>query len=490
MRTAIALALTVAGVGCTPASTEHGAGQNALTACHIEGVGGPAFCTTVRVRESTANDRTIDLRVVVLPAHSQQALADPLVPLAGGPGQGTASLARVMAQRFAPYRDQRDLVLIDQRGTGASNGLWCPPSPTTAGLMGGLFDRARLITCRDALARNADLTQYTTALAVRDYQQVFDQLGYQTVNVVGISYGTRFGLELARQLPQRIRTLTLDAVAPPDFAWPSTGAADADAALRALIDDCGADASCRKSFPRFRQDVDAAFDRLRRGPAQVAVRDPNTGAIEDVRFGESDLAYATRGALYGNEAFSLPASFRRAATGDYAPLAQSYVARGRGLEAQIAFGVHFGVYCAEDLPFVDWGVADRAATGTRLGRYLIDEYRQACELWPRGTIEPGFRAPVSSDVPTLIMSGRRDPVTPPRTGHEAKRTLSRSAMVTWPDGGHGTDGRRSPECRVSIMRQFLQSADPRALTLTCAEDRSNVLPFAVNGATARTPAAQ
>ena len=478
MRIICILAIACVSLRCGSAASETSAGEQAQPApCQVDGVAGPARCATVRVRESAAGDRTIDLRVVILPATGPAAVSDPIVPLAGGPGQGTADLAPMMAQRFAAFRDQRDVVLIDQRGTGTSNGLWCGNAPATAELTGALFDRKRLTACRDQLARSADLTQYTTTMAARDYERVFDQLGYQTVNVIGISYGTRLGLELARQLPARIRTLTLEAVAPPDFAWPSSGARDADAALHAVIDDCNADEECRGHFPRFRQDVDAAFKRLRSDPARVAVRDPNTGHSEEVFFGESDLAYATRGALYGNEALSLPLWFRRAAQGDYAPLAQAYVNRARALEAQIALGVHFGLYCAEDVPFVDWAAAERAADGTRLGRYLIDEYRKICELWPRPAIDAAFRGPVTSDVPALIMSGRRDPVTPPRTGEAVQRTLARSAMVTWPRGGHGTDGQRTADCRLRIMREFLRAASPAGLPTACARSTTNVLPF-------------
>jgi pimeloyl-ACP methyl ester carboxylesterase len=478
MRAFHILAVALATVGCGTASSNAGSTEHDQPApCQVEGVAGPARCATVRVRESATGDRTIDLRVIVLPATSSPAAPDPIVPLAGGPGQGSADLARFMAQRFAAFRDRRDLVLIDQRGTGTSNGLWCGAPPTTAGLMGALFDRARLTECRDQLARNADLTQYTTSIAARDYVGVFDQLGYETVNVIGISYGTRLGLELARLMPQRIRTLTIEAVAPPDFGWPSSGARDADAALDALIDDCRDDAACRRNFPRFRQDVDAAFSRLRSDPLRVPVRDPNSGGVEDVFFGESDLAYATRGALYGNEALALPLWFRRAAEGDYSAFAQAYVTRARTLDAQIAFGVHFGVYCSEDLPFVDWTAAERAAAGTRLGRFLIDEYRKACDVWPRAAIDPAFRAPVKSDVPTLIMSGRRDPVTPPRTGAHVMRSLTRSAMVTWPHGGHGTDGQRSADCRAGIISEFLRAARPDALPIACASSTANLLPF-------------
>src|SRR5688572_3002526 len=384
-RTRYALAalafVTACGAAATQPAPPNRPGQ--VEPCNIAGLG-PARCATVPVRESANSNRMVDLRVVVLPAQTNSPLPDPMLPLAGGPGQGAASLAATFGQRFAPYRDQRDIVLVDQRGTDQSNGLRCDAPIATAALMGTLFDHARVPGCRDDLQRASDLRHYTTVAAARDYEAVLNHLGYREVNIVGISYGSRLGLEIARQLPQRVRTLTIEAVAPPTFAWPSLGAADADKALSTLIDDCAGDTPCRESFPRFRQDVDLAFTRLGLEPAMVAVRDPATGATERVRFGHSDLAYATRGILYGNDALSLPLWFRSAAAGDFNALAQAYVNRARNLGAQISLGVHFGIYCAEDLPFVNWPAAEAAARGTHLGTFLLDQYRRACDVVAAG----------------------------------------------------------------------------------------------------------
>ena len=465
--------MTACGAGATQPAIPGRPGQ--AETCEVAGIG-PARCATVHVRESAGSDRLIDLRVIILPAQTGTPLPDPILPLAGGPGQGAASLAATFGQRFALYRDQRDIILVDQRGTGQSNGLRCEAPLATAELMGTLFDHARLPGCRDDLQRMSDLRHYTTVAAARDYEAVLDHLGYREVNIVGISYGSRLGLEIARQLPQRVRTPTIEAVVPPTFTWPSLGAVDADKALSTLIDDCAGDTPCRESFPRFRQDVDLAFTRLRLEPAMVAVRDPATGATERVRFGHSDLAYAIRGILYGNDALSLPLWFRSAAAGDFTTFAQAYVNRARNLDAQISLGVHFGIYCAEDLPFVNWPAAKAAAQGTRLATFLLDQYRRACDVWPRAQVDVSFREPVHTSTPTLLMAGRRDPVTPPRTAADAVRTLPRSKLVIWPHGAHGTDGLASPQCRASLMRDFLRTADPDALSLECVT-RDQPLPF-------------
>jgi pimeloyl-ACP methyl ester carboxylesterase len=379
-------------------------------------------------------------------------------------------LAAPLAQRADALRDRRDLLLVEQRGTGQSSVLHCEPPASAVDLMGRLFDPDRLATCRDQLSLRADLTRYTTTLAAADYDRILQSLRYRQVNVWGASYGTRLGLEMARRFPGRVRTLLLESVVPMTFTWPASGAGDLDAALDALIDDCAADEECSRAFPTFAQDVVTAFARLRGTAPLVDVRDPATGTILRVPFSATDLAYATRGLLYGNDALSLPLFFADAARGRYEAFAQAYVNRARGLDREIARGVHLGVYCAEDLPFVDWLRAMGDAAGSRIGSYLLDEYRRACELWPQAAIPSWFRDPIPISVPSLLMSGRRDPVTPPRTAEETARTMSRARGLVWKYGAHGTDGLIDRECWTHLVREFIDGADPDRLSIACMDE--------------------
>ena len=438
-----------------------------------------AECGHVEVLESPdqPRGRRIQLRVVVARATSPTRQPDPVLFLAGGPGQGAAELADLLIGRIAFLRDMRDVVFVDQRGTGASNGLQCPPAAATHELFGGLFDPQRLTACRDRLATRADLTRYTTSASAWDYAQVLDALNVQQVNVWGVSYGTRLALELARRLPQRVRTLTLEAAVPTNFAWPTTGARDADAALDAVIRDCEADSECAATFPSFRRDVNRAFAALTKRTAAVAVIDPATGQRAQLEFSHSDLGYATRGMLYGPDAFRLPALFREAARGRYDAFAQAYVTRARTIGQELSTGVHLAVYCTEDLPFVDPAAAPQASQGTRLGTYLLDEYAKACAVWPRGTLPADFRDPVRSSVPTLVLAGRRDPVTPAWTAKEVAKTLTRARVVTWPAGGHGFEGIYARSCKPSIIGEFIATAQVDRLPVGCA-GRERPLPFA------------
>jgi len=433
----------------------------------------------VRVAESNGpGARQLDIHVVVLPARGAAAASDPVVPLAGGPGQGTAALAGGYGRQLDFLRERRDIVLVDQRGTGASNGLLCAATEPTPALFGHLFNPARLKACRDELSKRADLTRYTTPIAAADFGRVWDALGYERVNLIGTSYGSRMALELTRQFPERIRTVTLDAIAPVSLTWPSLAAPDADAALAALADDCQSDLPCARAFPRFKQDIDVAFRRVSRQPVNAVVHDSASGQMVRVRFGRTDLGYAVRGLLYGDAALLLPQWFKAAASGSYDRFAQAYVERARALDGEIADGVHLGVYCAEDLPRVDWQAAVAAARPTHLGTYLIDEYRAACAVWPRGTVPSSYFEPVHSRVPTLLMTGRRDPVTPPRTATDAARMLDRSRILLWRYGGHATDGLLQRGCRATIVSAFIQSATVANLPTACMT--STPLPFAID----------
>jgi pimeloyl-ACP methyl ester carboxylesterase len=437
-----------------------------LRECTHEGL--PARCGTVERPEtgsaSLRTGRLLSLRVVVLPEQPSAPSPDAILALAGGPGQAATESAGPMASRVEAYG--RDVVLIDQRGTGEADGLHCPPPASAVDLMGHVFEPQRLEACRDALAARADLTRYTTTIAAEDHARILERLPYRQVNVWGVSYGTRMALAIARQAPARVRTMILEGAVPMNFTWPTSGATDVDAALDVLAGDCARDPQCSAAFPDVGRDIAAAFDTVRRG-ASATVQDPATGSTIRVPFGVTDLAYAMRGLLYNNDAWSLPSFFRQASEGRFEPFAQAYVNRARSLDRSIARGVHLGVYCAEDLPYVDWASATARAAGTRIGTYLLDEYRRACEVWPRGAIPPGFRDPVSVSVPTLLLSGRRDPVTPPRNAEEVARTLPRSRVLVWPYGGHGTDGLQTADCRTRIVREFLQSADPDGLSIAC-----------------------
>jgi pimeloyl-ACP methyl ester carboxylesterase len=442
-----------------------------LAPCRLPGVEHEARCGQLaRALDPARPDGpTIDVHVAVLPALARHARPDPVLFLAGGPGQSAIELAGHVQRLLGPLGRRRDLVLVDQRGTGRSAPLACPRGP---GELAGVDAQvAHLLACRDELARRPDLggpdglRHFTTPRAAEDLDAVRRALGAAQVNLVAVSYGTRVALEVMRRFPQTVRRAVLDGVAPPDMALPSSSALDAQAALDALFDACAADAACRARHPALPAQWQRALERL---PATVTLADALTGAPTPATLTRDAVLGALRLALYSPLlASALPFAIDEAAQGRWQPL----VGLGQALTAGarqpvVAAGAHFGVVCAEDPPRV---AAPPPATvfGDSVGRL----YERVCAAWPRGALPAGFDALVPAPAPVLLLSGGLDPVTPPRHGERVREALgaqARHAVV--PNAGHGV---LALPCLRDAAVRFVDATTPAqalAVGVDCARD--------------------
>jgi pimeloyl-ACP methyl ester carboxylesterase len=412
-----------------------------LQACRLRGVEHPAWCGTVRrpLDPATPAGPTIDVHFAVLPALSRQRKPDPVLFFAGGPGQSAIDLAGPVGRLLARLSNRRDLVLIDQRGTGRSAPLRCEGDDAADRPLREVVDaelvQQALRRCREALQRlpHGDLRQYTTALAVQDAETVRRALGVERVNLVGVSYGTRVALDYLRQFPQAVRRVVLDGVAPPDMVLPASFAADAQTAFDALLAWCEADADCRRRHPQLR----AQWHGLRASlPREVSLTHPVTGRDERVTLTAGMLAGLVRAPLYAPAlAAGLPLAIDEAAAGRWTPLAGLALALGGGRGGSVAQGQHFSVICSEDAPRLG-----RDAVVTPAGDFsaLAETYARACADWPRGLVPADFYRVGPAPVPVLLLSGAIDPVTPPRHGERVAQALgARARHVVVPAAGHG-----------------------------------------------------
>lgn len=455
--------------GCSKVSAAPTAPRVALEPCRVPGIPWPAKCGTYEVfenREAKAG-RKVPLRVVVVPALAPHPEPDPLVLLAGGPGQA-ASETRVL-QAVERIHRNRDILLVDQRGTGASNPLDCEPRPPDAPLARMFDDTYREDEVRKCLAAQGetDVRQYTTPIAMDDLDEVRAALGYEKLNLWGISYGTRAALVYMRQHPERVRTATLDGVAPLSLYLPLYVPRDGQRALELAFRHCETDAACGEAYPELRERVEALVARLREAPARVRVAHPLTGVPEDLTLSASAFMSALQGQLYMPElAALLPLVLERATRDDWGPFVALSYTLGSGMESSISQGMFFSVTCTEDAPFITEEAAARVAEGTWFSDASARNLLRACEVWPRGTLPEGYREPVTSSVPTLLLSGELDPVTPPSWAEDAKRTLSRSLHVEVPGVGHNT---MTVGCVRSLMADFIARGDVAGLEPACGE---------------------
>jgi pimeloyl-ACP methyl ester carboxylesterase len=444
-----------------------------------------ALCGAFTVFENrpAGRGRTIDLAVVVIPARSATPRA-PIFFLTGGPGESATSIApHVKGGPFERLLADRALVLVDQRGTGRSNQLQCPPPSTPAGYFGHVSDPARISTCRSTLETKADLALYTTSIAMDDLDDVRAWLGYDKVVVWGGSYGTRAAMEYMRRHGNHVERAILDAVIGLDSFMPLSYAYDAQRAFDRVAADCAADPACAAAYPGLERSLAAVLDRFREGPLSVAITPGKGAAAVTVPYAIGDFGYTIRGMLYSpRQTARLPKLLAAAASGDgLAPFAQAYYDRASDLGEDVADGLYLSVLCAEDVPYIEDDAVLRWTAGTYLGTYLIDDYRAACRLWVRGAIPPGFHQPLSSDVPTLILSGGRDPVTPPHWGNEVVKHLPKGRNVVFPAGGHGVSTTR---CGFRLVEQFLAGTAPRNLDISCATAPAARTPFELPAAPA------
>lgn len=425
-----------------------------------------AYCGAFEVSEDreAKQGRKLNLRIVVLPALSRDAKPDPVFFLAGGPGQGAAELAKGLREIFRRVQSERDVVLVDQRGTGKSNPLKCESDADSLKDVNEteLTSLDRLKKCIQGY--DADLRLYTTPIAMDDLDDVRAYLGYDTINIYGGSYGTRAALVYLRQHEARVRAMIIDGVAPPDMRLPLFFARDAQRALDLLLADCERDDQCRAQYPQLAQRLHALVERLEKEPVKTRLVHPRTGIADDVTVKAELVAGSIFGALYSPLAASLiPAIVEHAERNDFqGMLALAMI--NSGLADNMALGMQLSVICAEDYPRITQAEVARQSGTTVFRGHLMETRMKACEFWPKGTVPAGFYDPVQSKVPTLILSGELDPVTPPEWGALAAKTLPNSRHLIAPGTGHGVIG---TSCGMRIVRDFIDKGTADGLNDSC-----------------------
>lgn len=461
-----------------PAWADEPAAGLVLQPCRLKGVEHDARCGVLKrpLDPAVPAGTSIDLHVAVLPAVARNKKPDPVFFFAGGPGQSAIDLAASVQRLLGRFLNRRDIVLIDQRGTGRSAPLKCEAEPAGESLMQAndpVRQAERLRACRDRLATlpHGDLRRYTTTVAMADAEAVRVALGAGPINVVGGSYGTRAVLEYLRLYPGSVRRAVIDGVAPPDMVLPLSFSTDAQAAFDALLGGCERDARCAGLYPRLRSDWQALLASL---PREVRVAHPLTGHEEVLTLNRDQLTGLVRLPLYAPVlASALPHAVTEARAGRFTPLIGLTTALGGGRGLELAMGMHFSVVCAEDMPRL--GLAtDRP--GPDFGDAMARLYRDACAGWPVGEVSPAFYTVPATPVPTLVLSGGADPVTPPRHGDRVTRALGANARhLVVPESGHGT---LALGCMRDVVFRFIDAADgPAALAGLAADaDCGRALP--------------
>jgi len=439
----------------------------ALEPCRLDGLGVEARCGRLRVFEDrdARRGRELELRVAVVPALAASPQPDPLFILVGGPGQAATEAGAPLAEALLEVRRRRDVVLVDQRGTGQSHPLTCE-SDTERPLTELLAPRAgadKARACRAGL--DADATHYATPAAMDDLDEVRAALGYERINVWGGSYGTRAALVYLRAHPDHVRSLVLDGSAPFALRLPLYVARDAERALGLLYADCARDTDCQQRFPDARRRLSELLDGVGASGVEARYEHPRGGQAESLHIDRAGLAGVVRNLLYVPQLTGLlPLAVERAGGGDFGAFIAAADAFSRGVH--ISTGMFLSIVCAEDVPRFNASEAVELTRETFLGGEWLADMRAECDAWPAARLPESYFEPVRSDTPSLLLSGNLDPVTPPSWGEEVARSLSRSRHVIVAGGGHGVS---TLGCAPDLIAEFLETLAPEKLDASCVE---------------------
>lgn len=469
------LSVFILGLHTASAVRQSPSKQITLTDCEVQGISGKQKCGTLEVYENRAakTGRKISLNIVVYPATGEKREPDPIFYFAGGPGSAATDDARGFVPQFAKLREHRDLVFVDQRGTGKSHPLDCtffnPDDPQS--FLGHFFPLEDVRKCRAELEPKADLKLYTTTIAMDDIDEVRAALGYEKINLFGGSYGTRAALTYLKRYPQRVRTAMLQGVAPPDQHMPADFPVANERALEGILAECAADEACNKAFPDLKNEAKALLAQLIKGPVEVEVEKPKSTERVKVKLSRDLAAEAIRYMLYSPAAAGrVPLIIHLAAQGNFQPLVNQALFYRKVLVGTGSNGMYLSITCAEDLPWIKPGEGERLAANTFLGDYRLRQQREACALWPRAEIERSYPEPVKVEVPVLILTGEWDPVTPPANGDRVAKHLPNSLHVVVPHGAHGLGGLQGTECITNLMAEFVARGTTKGMDTTCVKN--------------------
>jgi pimeloyl-ACP methyl ester carboxylesterase len=428
-----------------------------------------ARCAAFEVPENRAvpDGRRITLRVAKVPSRASTPLPDPIVFLAGGPGQSATESFPQVAPAYRQLLGQREVILVDQRGTGGSHPLKCP-MPGLDDPTAPMPDREEIQQmARDCLASiDADVAHYTTRDYLADLEALRTELGIERWNIVGGSYGTRVALAYVQAHPDSLRSVVLDGVVPQDVALSQDHGRHLDEALAAQFKRCREDEACHAAFGDPWETLQELRVRYREAPTTVMVPDPRSRQPLETALTEETLALTARLYAYQPEtAALLPLLLHQAREGDPQPLLAQARMIVASLDEMLAHGMQLSVTCSEDVPWLRANPDDTSLIGAAMVTFL----QAQCEVWPVPRAPAAFKQPVDSDLPVLLLSGEFDPVTPPSYAERALATLGNARHLVAPGQGHIVQMRG---CMPRLLTRFIRDASVAGLDAECVADMS------------------
>jgi pimeloyl-ACP methyl ester carboxylesterase len=423
------------------------------------------LCGTLSVFENTqtASGRKISLNIVVIPAIHNNPANEPIFFLEGGPGVSATFGSEFYADSINYYRLKHDIVLVDVRGTGQSNPLHCKQLQYKKDLeeqLGEMYPVDAVKNCYDSLSKLADLAQYHTTNMAKDIEEVRKWLGYDKINLFGLSYGTRLAQVYMKMFPNAVESCVLWSPTTTYSKMPLYHARFADESLTKLFEDCQADSLCGRSFPNISDEFKNLAKRAKEKPFACMSKTAD-GKPREITIPWYSFHTKLRSLMYSPSGLrKLPLIIHESSIGNWEPFISLFPS-GSTYDDFIAEGLYLCVTCTEDVPFISDDDIISLTKDTFMGDYRIVQQQNACANWTKGTVPDDYFQPLTSNIPTLVFSGYFDPVTPPSMAEQIIQTLPNSYLITIPGMSHTFDGLANPECFDRIVVDFFN--DPSAM---------------------------
>lgn len=437
--------------------------QSNTGTCYVEGLADRLRCGFITVPEnpSQPEGQQIQIHYAVIPAVKNSYPEEALLAIAGGPGQSAIDNAAGFNTMLNKVRQQRDILLIDQRGTGRSNVLDCQDDVLSALDFNDadVDSRAEAQKCLTSL--DADVTQYGSIKALNDFEAVRQHLGYKKLHLYGISYGTRMAQLYMRYFPQYLATVTLDGIVPMQQSVLEIGSA-IDRGFDLLFQDCQQNRACNAQFPNLKAEFTQVDQQLAKQALISQVHDPVTGERTQLTLTRGKFNGSIRMALYqANVRALLPHAIHQAANNNFQPILGLYALTIDN--AGMAMGMHASVVCGEDIQRITPEMRAQAQQSF-MGKTMLEGLEATCDVWQVPAVDPSFSDAVNSDIPTLLLSGEIDPATPPSWGELAMEKLSNAKHFIAP---HATHGVAYQSCGNNLVAELVSSGSVKALDGEC-----------------------
>ncbi len=443
-----------------------------LELCNIDGIEEPLLCGTFSAPEDWDDPEgpKIDISVIVVPAADGNPANQAWTEHQGGPGRvGLSSVGFFLkTETGQAFRATRDIVLFDQRGAGESGGLYCEALRTP--ILEAYYTAEKIARCREEMtAAGVRLQNYSTLAAVDDLEGIRKWLGYEQFDVGGWSYGSRFLLTYAQRYPDSIRTMMVALPTIFDYRRPLDWPRFSEDAIEGLFADCAAQPECNEAFPDLRNDLATLLETLEAQPVEVEYFNPVTETTARAELNRSRMVDEIHAALLRvRSSRLLPLVIHEAAKGNYEPFL--LLAVPVRAPRPIAEAQYLSIVCPEETAFFTTEEAETASAGTFMGLQLANEFKESCAVWG---LPPHPDYPlkwVEQPIPTLVISGDRDPITPIEYGERITASLSNARHLKIHHMPHDFLGLEGASCLDYVLLEFLEKKSPNDVDVSCVSE--------------------